>query len=379
MQSLILIGASFLITVAFTRDVAAEPAEPRPQSPTESAVGTAKALAKLDEELDLLSPRIDQSVKAGRYGEAEELAREILPLTAMRYGAGNWRVCSIRKSGECYAQAARLSPADQERVRRAVLMVDVGGKLLNDLKSAEAAPYFEKALKTLEELLGEQNILSTDAGHHYARVLAMNGDSEQAKKLGINVVRIRRDVSGGESLEFAHAVETLGDIYYRAGMLKEAEEQLRLADETYLKLFEKRMIHQRLLAVTCLVTVLNEAGKYEDAESFAWTAVEIAEKFKKNVVPRLYLQARVGLAQCLHGVGKSNEAAREFEQIVVFLAETSMPVDSETDVIRRYLVVLDALGRVEEAGAQRNRLRNLQQSLARRERSSEDELPVPPE
>jgi tetratricopeptide (TPR) repeat protein len=256
-------------------------------------------------------------------------------------------------------------------------MNDVGLKWLNEFKFADAIRLFERAKKTLDELVGERNPFTTDVSIHHALALSYVGEHEEAKRVATSVVEIRRQMFGEESVYFANVVEVLGEIYARAGLLKEAEAQLRLADQSYVKLFDDEFVDGRLTAVANLVEVLNESGQFSEAEPLAHTAVAIAGRRKDKTL--VYLRARLGLAQCLHGLGKAESAADEFADIMVIVADWKLPLAQTVDLISRYVVVLESLGHTKEADSYKDQLRDLKELIARTKRASDEELSVPPE
>jgi tetratricopeptide (TPR) repeat protein len=335
---------------------------------------------KLDTKIAQLASQIELKLDEGEFGDAEKLTLELTPLEVARYGADNWRIHSGNVIRESFSQMARLPPDDTKRVRRALSMLEIAVDRFNEFKLADALRLYEGGKETLDQVVGEGNYFANDAASHYARTLSLMGEHEKAKRVSIKATDISLQMFGSDSVYSANATAVLGEVYARAGMLKEAEDRLRAADQLYVKLFDGELVKNRLPTTVHLAEILNDSERFQEAESLARTAVKIAEQ-QKPTFTLLSIRAHAGLARSLHGQGKLEAAQDEFAELMGIVADLPIPQELRVDLINRYVNVLEDLGRTKEADKYREEVRELTKKRAspRTETKSEDELAVPPE
>ena len=228
---------------------------------------------------DLLKVQVDAELRAGRLGEARNLAE---------------RVLAIR---------SRVYPA--KHIKLAEAYYELGGVADAEGKTNEALELYNKALAAADETRPEQVVLLAAIHTSVAmRENSIEGPAHHAKALQHfeHALAAVRKSSGPDSLEMAILLLNYGQIKSEDNV----EASLGLLGEAR-SILEKHKDKRAAAVATAMAIVAYNAKRYEDARKFAEEALEGIDA---SSVPQQIAHTKSVLARSLWETGGDKKAAR---------------------------------------------------------------------
>lgn len=141
----------------------------------------------------------------------------------------------------------------------------------------KALPFARTRLKNIETEKGPENLETTGAQNLLGDILTRTGELEEAEKLLIRALEIRKRTLGENQLQVADVCLNLGTVYKEMGNLEEAEKQVKEA----LRIRKLGLSEDHLEianASSNLGTIYMEMGRYELGEEILLNALAIRKK-----------------------------------------------------------------------------------------------------
>jgi tetratricopeptide (TPR) repeat protein/CHAT domain-containing protein len=204
-----------------------------------SGLGTPRASAQDEAEIDALNLKAAQLYQARNYGEAMVLAREALALAEQRFAPQDARLAKLLNNVALLHEMLKQYAEAEPFYRRALSIEEVAlgpahatvGKTLKDLaglyarqkRFAEAEPLYQRAITVLEQAAGPEpgNLLAALNG--YANLYRQQGRFREALPLYQRCLAVAETAAGPDHPDLAPALERLAGLYEVLGRDLDAE------------------------------------------------------------------------------------------------------------------------------------------------------------
>jgi CHAT domain-containing protein len=261
-------------------------------------VGLSLSPAQARDDLETLSKEIDQTFKAGRYAEQEQLAKKAINMCERRFG---------QNAAQCAWALNDLALAFSEQGRY-----------------ADSIPLYQRALVIREKSLGPNHPDVAGTLDNLAIVYTQTARYTDAILLYQRALSIYENALGPENPELAMTLNNLGAVY---------EEQARYIDA--IPLYQRALaIREKALGpdhpdvagtLDNLANVYTSQGRYTDAIPLYKRALAIAEKALGPDHPDVALILN-NLANA-QSPGQIDESIRLYQRVVDIYEKTLGPTD----------------------------------------------------
>ena len=163
-----------------------------------------------------------------------------------------------------------------------------------------------KANKLHEKQIGLIKQYYDDEWTKFALVLRENGDLNNAEKLGIQVVDMRKKLLGAEHPDTLISMENLASTYWDQGRWNEAEKHVVQVINMRKKLLGAEHLHT-IISMANLASIYRNQGRWNEAEQFQVQVMDMTKKILGVEHPHT-LTSMGNLASTYRNQGRWNEA-----------------------------------------------------------------------
>ncbi|MBM7115771.1 CHAT domain-containing protein [Archangium primigenium] len=312
--------------------------------------------ASTDARLQMAQKDYDTVLKArdaGKYDEAQELAKKGLDLWAPVLGNANPKVADfLDLIGELCRLRGDLDHAETWMLQAQGIRETSLGKSHPDLATSlnnlavlysaqgfygRAEPYFQRALSLREVSLGESHPDVATTLHHLGMLYSTQGLYSRAELLLQRALKSRKAL-GMNSPAFAESLQALADLYLAQGLYSQAE-------PLYLQALQQREAslgknHPRYAESLHALGRLRAAqGRYTDADALYVEALKLREELLGKGHPD-FADSHEGLARLLGAQGKYADAEPLYQKALPILEATLGKSHPRVATVLHHLAIL---------------------------------------
>ncbi len=272
------------------------------------------------ERLERLDARTLEHERAGRFAEAEKLARQSLALHERVLGRGHWQTSTVREYVENSGRLAKLPRKAQAAAARAAELRERAGNEYSQARYAAALALYQQALQVCREGIGERHPYTAGSYNFVARCLAAQGKHVEALPLYRTALAICRETLGERHAHTAAAYNNVSGCLRALGRVSEALPLLKKA------LAINRQVRgeadpDTATSYDSLALALRAQGKYAEALPLFRTALAIRERALGARHPHTATGYN-NVAGCLGDLGRVAEAQLLHEKALAARKET---------------------------------------------------------